>query len=136
VAIKHIRHEQSALLLGLAAGMRTFSAPAAFALRGRPLNGPRIAVVVASVGEMIADKLPSTPSRLEPRGLIGRLISGAVAGQSGTGAAGAATGVGAALAGAFAGHAARVKFPGRTAALVEDGLAIALANIGAARSAR
>ena len=45
------RHMRSALLLGLAAGMRTFSAPAALALRGGPLNGPRRVLLLAAVCE-------------------------------------------------------------------------------------
>jgi uncharacterized membrane protein len=33
-----------------------------------------------SVGEVIGDKLPKTPSRLEPGGVISRLVVGALAG--------------------------------------------------------
>jgi uncharacterized membrane protein len=124
------------VLLGLAAGMRTFSAPAALALRGGPLTGPRRAVLVTAAGEMLADKLPSMPSRLERRGLSGRLLSGAIAGHRASGPVGGATGAAAALAGAVAGHTARGRFPGRAAAVCEDALAIALANLGAARSSR
>lgn len=34
---------------------------------------------LASVGELIADQLPNTPSRLAPGALTGRLVSGALA---------------------------------------------------------
>ena len=125
-----------ALFLGWAAGMRTFSAPAALALRDRPLNAARRAVLVAAAGELLADKLPSIPSRLERRGLTGRLLSGSISGQLAAGPAGAATGAVAALSSAFAGHAARARFPGPLAAVCEDGLAIALAALGAARPGR
>ena len=130
------RQTDAALLLGLAAGLRTFSAPAALALRTRPLNAPRRLVLVVAAGELVADKLPSMPSRLARRGLTGRLLSSAISGQLVAGTAGAARGAGAALASALAGHTARRRSPGWVAAVCEDGLAIALASAGAARSAR
>jgi uncharacterized membrane protein len=130
------RERDAALLLGLAAGLRTFSAPAALALRGGSLNAPRRLVLVAAAGELVADKLPSMPSRLERRGLSGRLLSSAISGQLVAGPAGAARGASAALASAVAGHTARGRSRGWVAAICEDGLAIALASAGAARSGR
>jgi uncharacterized membrane protein len=126
---------RSAVLLGLAVGLRTFSAPAALALRAGPLNAPRRVVLVAACGELLADKLPSTPSRLEPRGLGGRLLSSAIAGRIVAGPRGAATGAAAALIGAVAGNRARNTLVGPLTAYAEDGLAIALAALGS-RSAR
>jgi uncharacterized membrane protein len=126
----------AAVLLGLAAGLRTFSAPAALALRRRPLDRPRRLLLLAAGGELIADKLPSMPSRLSTRGLAARLLSSAVSGHLVAGPAGAARGAGAALASTVAGHTARGRAPGWVAAACEDGVAIALASAGAARSAR
>jgi uncharacterized membrane protein len=129
------RDLQSALLLGLATGLRTFSAPAAMALRDRPLDAARAAVLLAAAGELVADKLPDMPSRLARRGLTGRLLSSTISGARVAGLSGAATAAGAALASAVAGHAARVRFAGPLAAVGEDCVAIALASLGAARSA-
>jgi uncharacterized membrane protein len=125
----------SAVLLGLAVGLRTFSAPAALAWRKRPLNAPRQLLLVAACGELLADKLPSTPSRLESRGLVGRLLSSAIAGRIVAGRRGAATATVAALIGAVAGNRARNELASPLTAYAEDGLAIALAALGS-RSAR
>ena len=128
-------HLRSAALLGFAAGLRTFSAPAALALRRRgALTKPARAVLAAATGEMIADKLPSMPSRLARRGLSGRILSSAVAGHSVAGAAGAATGTACALTSAVVGNRARAA-AGPLAAFAEDWLAISLATLGASRRA-
>jgi uncharacterized membrane protein len=126
---------RAAVLLGLAAGLRTFSAPSALALRHRPLNAARRALLLAAVGELIADKLPAAPSRLGRRGLSGRVLSSAISGQLVAGPTGAARSVGAALASAIAGYTVRGRAPGPVAAICEDGVAIALASAGAASSA-
>jgi uncharacterized membrane protein len=130
------RQPDAALLLGLAAGLRTFSAPAALALRERPLSVPRQILLVAAAGELVADKLPSMPSRLRRRGLTGRLLSSAISGQLVAGPAGAICGAGAALASAVAGHTIRARSPGWVTAVCEDALAIALASAGATRASR
>lgn len=130
------KQSDAAVLLGLAVGLRAFSAPSALALRHRPLNVARRALLVAAAGELIADKLPTTPSRLERRGLTGRALSSAISGQLVAGPRGAARGVGAALASALAGSTLRKRRPGAFAAVCEDGVAIALATAGAARSGR
>ena len=126
------RQLRSAALLGLACGLRTFSAPAALALRKRPLNAPRRAVLLAALGELVADKLPSMPSRLERRGLTGRLLSSSATGGAVAGPTGAATAALAALASAVAGNRARSAIASPLGAFAEDGLAIGLASIGAA----
>lgn len=136
MAASSSRQTQAAVLLGLASGLRAFSAPSALALRRRPLNAPRRALLLAALGELVADKLPSTPSRLERRGLSGRVLSSAISGQLVAGAPGAARGVGAALASAVAGNTVRNRVPGIATALCEDGVAIVLASAGAARSGR
>lgn len=125
------RQLRSAALLGLACGLRTFSAPAALALCERPLNAPRRAVLLAALGELVADKLPSMPSRLKRRGLTGRLLSSSATGASIAGPLGAVTAASAALASAVAGNRARSAIVSPLAAFAEDGLAIALASIGA-----
>jgi uncharacterized membrane protein len=130
------KQSEAAVLLGLAAGLRAFSAPSALALRRRPLNGPRRALLLAAAAELVADKLPTTPSRLDRRGLSGRVLSSAISGQLVAGPAGAARGVSAALTSAVAGATVRGRAPGVLAALCEDGVAIALASAGAARSGR
>jgi len=127
------RQLRSAALLGLACGLRTFSAPAALALRSRPLNAPRRAVLLAALGELVADKLPTMPSRLERRGLTGRLLSSSTTGGSIGGPTGAATAALAALVSAVAGNRARSAIASPIGAFAEDGLAITLASIGAAR---
>ncbi|MHB8235153.1 MAG: hypothetical protein ACYDHT_10930, partial [Solirubrobacteraceae bacterium] len=114
----------------------TFSAPAALARRKRPLNMPRRLLLAAAAGELAADKLPTMPSRLQPRGLRGRLLSSAICGRLADGPRGAATGVVAALLSAVVGHTLRGRRPGWSAAICEDFLAIALASAGAARSGR
>ncbi|HTA35700.1 MAG TPA: hypothetical protein VK761_03205 [Solirubrobacteraceae bacterium] len=130
------KHSEAAVLLGLAVGLRAFSAPGALALRHRPLNWPRRALLLAALGELVADKLPSTPSRLERRGLSARVLSSAISGQLVAGPAGAARAVGAALASAVTGNAVRNRVPGIATALCEDGIAIVLASAGAARAGR
>jgi uncharacterized membrane protein len=136
VATPASRRRDAALLLGLAAGLRTFSAPAALALRARPLDLPRRLLLLAAVGELAADKLPGMPSRLSRRGLCGRLLSSAISGRLAAGRRGGALSALAALLGAFVGHALRARRPGWNAAICEDCVAIALASAGASRTGR
>ncbi|MDB6088620.1 MAG: hypothetical protein JWN85_1404 [Gammaproteobacteria bacterium] len=85
-----------ALLIGVVAGSRTFTAPAAVSwaahlgwlhLRGTPLGflaasvTPYIFTLLA-IGELILDKLPKTPSRKAPSGFIARIVSGAFCGAA------------------------------------------------------
>ncbi len=81
---------------GLIAGSRSMSAPALFSraaarhpqrLAGTPfevLTSARAQQVltIAAVGELVGDKLPFTPSRLDPFPLGGRIGSGAIIGAA------------------------------------------------------
>lgn len=145
-----------AALLGVVAGMRSQLPGALLAWRSsqgqlpHDVEGPggvlrrRGSVpltMMAAVGEMIADKLPRTPNRLEDGPFLGRLTLGATAGSGvssafgGSRIAGAVLGAAGAAAGSVAGHRLRAIAVQRTGvsdtvwALVEDGLAITLGLI-------
>jgi len=137
-----------ALLIGIIAGLRAMTAPAAISLAahfgllglggtwlaflGNPFT-PWIFLILA-IGELITDQLPSTPSRTVPVQFITRVLSGALTG----GAVGVVTGplwigaiIGAvgAVIGTLGGRAARAKIAtafgkDRPAALIEDAVAI------------
>ena len=69
--------------LGLASGMRStlgFNAPGLRGLREKGLTRANIGRLAGIGGELVVDKLPQTPSRLTPPGLIARFASGAVGG--------------------------------------------------------
>jgi uncharacterized membrane protein len=77
---------EHAAVLGAATGMRSTVALAALILRrsdGLPavLKHPAARRIAATAdgAELVADKLPGTPSRLDPPGLIGRLILASLA---------------------------------------------------------
>jgi uncharacterized membrane protein len=145
-----------ALLIGVVAGMRTMTAPTAIAWAAYagwlPLTGtwlgwlgwwgtPWIFTLLA-IGEYVADKLPTTPSRKSPPGFIGRMISGALCGAAIGLAASSlplclAAGVAGAVIGSFGGYAARMGLcrafgTDLPAALVEDLAAIGVAAFVAA----
>jgi uncharacterized membrane protein len=93
--------------------------------------------ILLAVGELIADQLPSTPSRTAPPGLIGRIVMGGLCG-AGIAAAGpqslvpgAILGIAGALIGTFGGYQARtglvtaLKVPDLVIATFEDVVAIA-----------
>jgi uncharacterized membrane protein len=94
------------------------------------------ALGAAAVGEVIADKLPSVPSRVEPLPLAARVILGGCVGAFGNLAEGRASDRGAligslaAVAGALAGYALRTRLPGPPLlmALFEDVLGLGLAR--------
>jgi uncharacterized membrane protein len=79
-------------LLGIAAGGQSQTPFAALALTSTPISaGPaglldnravRVALTLAAVGELVADKLPQTPSRLAPQAYVPRLVVGAAAGAA------------------------------------------------------
>jgi uncharacterized membrane protein len=136
-----------AAVLGAATGLRSTVALAALIARrsdglpaafGHP--AARTAAVVADAGELVADKLPTTPSRLSPRGLGGRVIFASLAAvvlarsrhQSPVPAVlvAAASALGAAKIGHDTRSALGLRFPDLAVALVEDGLAIGLAVLG------
>lgn len=139
-----------AFLIGFFAGLRSLTAPAATAWAAhlgwlkleRPLSliGSIPSVViftVLAVGELVADKLPKTPSRTSPPGLIARIVMGGLTGACVAAGGGQGAFVGALLGalggvvGCFAGYQARtrlVKALGTRdtyVALLEDLLAIA-----------
>jgi len=140
-----------ALLIGVVAGLRAMTAPAAIAwgayLGWLPLAGTWagfmghwIAVAVFSVlaiVEFITDQLPSTPSRKVPQQFGARLISGAFTGAvigtlGGALLVGLVVGVVGVVIGTYGGAAARAQLAasfGRDlpAALIEDVVAIVLA---------
>src|SRR6476619_4963890 len=82
-----------AFLIGLFAGLRSLTPPAAVAWAvhlgwlklARPLSliGSLPAVIILSVlaiTEIIFDKLPTTPNRTAPPGLVGRIVTGGLTG--------------------------------------------------------
>jgi len=95
-------------------------------------------VVVAALGELILDKLPSTPSRTRPFGLLARALAAGFAcaefarRAEEDSARSVLLGIAGALCTAYIGAAyrgavARAHIPNLPAALLEDGLAYATA---------
>lgn len=145
-----------AAALGVVAGMRSMLAPALFhrfAAQNRKgrfshlaptvFDSPRIGVAldVMALGELVADKLPKTPSRLSPPSLVIRAISGGLVGGALFAerrkplAAGAIIGGVAALAASYAFYHLRqatdekTGFSDPTVALVEDALARGIGHL-------
>ena len=137
-----------ALLIGVIAGLRAMTAPAAvswaaslgwLSLQGSPLSWLGHAVTpwilsLLALGELVADKLPKTPSRKVPVQFGTRVLTGAIAG-AGIGAVGPGLVLGAVLGavgaviGTYGGAALRARLAaafGRDlpAALAEDVLAV------------
>lgn len=136
-----------AVLIGIVAGLRAFTAPAAVSLAvryghlsvaGTPLAflgyrwTPWILVLLA-VAELVGDQLPATPSRKVPLQFGTRIIMGALSGGAIAAAGGLVPGVVAgavgAVIGTLGGAAARAKLAAafrhdRPAALMEDVIAI------------
>ena len=138
-----------AFVIGLFAGLRSLTPPAAVAwavylgwlMLARPLSliGSLPAVIILSLlalTELIFDKLPNTPSRTAPPGLIARIVTGALTGACvalGGGQSalvGAGLGLLGAIVGCFGGCQARVRLvrslrqPDFNVALLEDLVAI------------
>lgn len=148
--------------LGVAAGMRSMTAPAALAhvlsrrtLRpdGQParlLASPRVAGLarLAAAGEYVGDKMPFAPDRTDALPLGGRIGSGALVGAAAAAARreslvlGAVVGAAAAVAGSFAMVRVRKALPGALGvpdlpvALAEDAAAVALALVSARAAVR
>lgn len=140
------------LLLGIVTGLRSqlgvavlaWSEPASSgdtrALRLLRSTPGRTVAGLAAAGELVGDKLPSTPSRLKPLVLGSRLATGAAVGALAvastdrrTVAVASAVGAAGAAAGSYAGAAFRTTMPARTHtpdlpwALAEDAVAAGLA---------
>jgi uncharacterized membrane protein len=142
-----------AFAIGIVAGLRSMTAPAVVSWAARlwwpqvqstPLAFMTMAPVaylftVLAAGELIADKLPFTPSRLSAGPLIGRLVLGALSGSVLQAAAhqslllGALLGGAGGLAGSYLGYTVRrslvtkVGLPDLVVALTEDAIAIGAA---------
>jgi uncharacterized membrane protein len=140
-----------ALLLGVTAGLRTFTAPTAVSVAARlgklDLSGSWLAwlgfawtpwiFAILAIVELITDQLPSTPSRTVPMQFGARIVagglSGAAIGMAHNWIAGALAGVVGAVVGTLGGSAFRSRLAStfghdRPAAFIED----AVAYIGAA----
>jgi uncharacterized membrane protein len=137
-------------LIGCVAGLRSMTAPALVCAaaylhwihpEGTPLAF--MATVAAlwifaifAIGELIVDKLPKTPPRTTPVGLIARAITGGLCGATVAASSGKNIGIGALLGaaggifGAFAGYNIRhglvvhMDVPDIVIAVIEDLLAI------------
>src|SRR5215207_6715822 len=116
------------VLIGVVAGLRSMTAPAAvsWAARAGWLNlastglaflGSAITpwiLTALALGELIADKLPTTPSRKAPIGFGARIVTGAFSGAAIAAPGGAlvsgaiARAVGAVI-GTYGGHAVRAR---------------------------
>lgn len=146
--------------IGVVAGMRSMTAPALVAWAAYlgwlhlqnswlAFMGSIWAVILFTIfalGELAADKLPKTPARTAPVGLIARVITGALSGAcvglSGltTLWVGAAVGIIGAILGTFGGYNARrelvrmLHVPDFIIAVSEDVIAIALGLFLVSRS--
>jgi uncharacterized membrane protein len=126
----------AAFLLGIVAGLRTFTAPAVFWLL-RHGGIWAIVLAVAAVGEFAADLYPKAPPRTSTGALVARLIAGAFVGwmlvsaAGGSAIAGAVAGIAGAAIGAYGGLPVRLRAIGAIgpvgAGLLEDAVAIAVA---------
>lgn len=136
--------------LGAIAGMRSMSAPALvsgyLARTGRGgsdaltdrLSSPRVAKALAlmAMGELVVDKLPGVPDRIDIGPLTGRMLSGAVSAAAlallrrRSVVAGAATGAGAAILAAYLAYYLRREagersgLPDTLFALLEDAVVL------------
>lgn len=141
---------RKALELGAISGLRTTSGPAfvsrAASRDGLDLGGtrhaflgsPRLskALLVMALGEIVADKLPTTPSRTLLPSLLGRAASGGLVGaalfvsEGRRATMGGALGSSAAVAAAFAGERLRALLvektglPNPAVALAEDAVVL------------
>ena len=138
-----------AFLIGIIAGLRSMTAPAAVSWAARlgwlHLENTPLAFLGATVtpyifsllaiGELVADKLPKTPSRKAALGFGGRIVTGSLSGAA-VGAAhgemmsGLLAGLLGAIAGTLGGYEMRVRLAKATGgkdlpiALLEDAVAV------------
>jgi uncharacterized membrane protein len=123
---------RAALAIGLGGGLRSFAPTVALTVHDRgPFAGhARFVAFGAAAAELIADKVPSVPSRWSPRGMSLRLAFSAAGGRALGGGPGAVTAAAAAVGSAFAGSRLRVMVPGRgrqlAVAVAEDALSYSL----------
>ena len=140
-------------LLGAATGLRSLAAPSQLSGHVRRRKAAASAGIewlgnpwlhrllqAAAVGEMVADKLPTTPNRIAPGPLAGRVLLGAGCGagaarlNGGSATRGALLGGVGAVVGAYAGYHTRrllvhsARLPDPAVALCEDVLAVGLAR--------
>jgi uncharacterized membrane protein len=138
-----------AFLIGVIAGLRAMTAPAVVSWAARlgwlhventwlaflGYSATPYIMSVLAIGELIADKLPKTPSRKAPPGFIARIVTGGVSGAaigatSGSWVVGLVAGVIGAVAGTLGGYELRVRLVKATGgkdlpiALLEDAIAI------------
>ena len=137
-----------AFVIGVIAGLRTMTAPAAVSWAARlgaiHLGGTWLAFLgnaympwiftVAALGELVTDQLPKTPSRKAPSQFGARILSGALSGAAvgvaaGSWAGGLAFGVVGAVVGTLGGARVRSRLAARfhedrPAAFLEDAVAI------------
>jgi len=131
-----------AFLIGIVAGLRAMTAPAAAAWAahlGYLGDGEWLAFMgwrwtpwvfsVLALGELVTDKLPSTPSRKVPVQFGTRILMGGLAGATFGGPLGGLLGIVGAVAGTYAGAAVRSRLAAafgsdRPAALIEDLVAV------------
>jgi uncharacterized membrane protein len=142
-----------ALLIGIVAGMRAMTAPAAVSWAARlgrlSLSGTWLAflgyawtpwiLTLFAVGELVSDQLPKTPSRTVPvqfstRILMGAVCGAAIAAGGGSILVGALVGIAGAVIGTLGGRAFRARlaaaFGGdHPAAFLEDAIAIGAALV-------
>jgi uncharacterized membrane protein len=136
------------MLIGVIAGMRAMTAPAAISLAARAgrldLTTTSLAFLgyaytpwiftVLALAELVTDQLPTTPSRTVPiafgtRILMGGLTGGAIAAADGALVMGVITGIVGAVIGTLGGRAFRARLAAafgrdRPAAVIEDVIAI------------
>lgn len=134
-----------AFLIGVVAGLRSMTAPAAVSWAARlgwlHLENTKLAFLgyaatpwifsVLAIGELIADKLPNTPSRKASVGFGARIVTGAVCGAAlGGWTGGLALGVIGAIVGTLGGYEFRTRLVRAIGgkdlpiALLEDAIAI------------
>jgi uncharacterized membrane protein len=141
-----------ALVIGVVAGLRALTAPAAaswIAYLGLGVGGTWLAFMgywwvallftVLALVEFVTDQLPSTPSRTVPVQFGVRIVTGALSGAtigagSGLWLVGAIAGIVGAVIGTLGGAVARARLAAgfgrdRPAALIEDAVAIVVAIV-------
>ena len=123
-----------ATAIGSIAGLRTFSAPTATLFANH--SGWARPSLLLALGELVADKLPATPSRVSALPLLARAVSGGWSGRvvarqrGGSALLGAALGATGAVGGAWVGYrlrsflTQRLGLPDAPVALIEDAVAI------------